>query len=569
MDGSPPIALPCSAVIARLVECGKLTNTALARASRVNPGGAERVEFVLTRLGLVAEQDLAEAFAAALELPLAETKDFPPAPVLDARLSRQFLRRGRSIPLAVEGDRLTLAMADPTDDFTADAIALVAGLKVARLVATASDIETVYERLYAENKTNDPDPQASDTGEAQVLAAGDVERLKDLASEEPVIRVVNQLISRAVDARASDIHIEPCIDRLRVRYRIDGALQDVPAPPLHLATAVVSRIKIMARLNIAERRLPQDDRIQVAIRGQEIDLRISTMPTMHGESVVMRILDRNRLELDFGALGFDGDILPRYLDVLSRPHGILLVTGPVGSGKTTTLYASLQRLNVPERKIITVENPIEYQIDGINQVQVKPQIGLTFASTLRSILRHDFDVLMIGEIRDSETVQSAIQAALMGRLVLSTLHTNDAASSITRLLNMGVEDYLLTSTVVGVAAQRLLRKLCTHCRASYQPSHEVQVSLQLKQQREQSLVLYQSKGCGECGGTGYAGRTMILELLRVSDPIRALILQRAEAREIHAAAVAEGMTTLFQHGVEKALAGVTTIEEVLRVTRED
>jgi general secretion pathway protein E len=397
-----------------------------------------------------------------------------------------------------------------------------------------------------------------------VDAEADVERLRDLASEAPVIRLVNRMIERAVEQRASDIHIEPFEGRLRVRYRVDGMLGETEAPAEKLAAAIVSRIKIMARLNIAERRLPQDGRIKVVVRGKEFDLRISTTPSLHGESVVMRILDRDGAVLDFKALGFRDDTLKSYLSALERPHGILLVTGPTGSGKTTTLYTSLIRLNSPERKILTVEDPVEYQLDGVLQIQVKPEIDLTFARALRSFLRQDPDILMIGEIRDLETAQIGVQAALTGHLVLSTLHTNDAAGAIARLMDMGVPDYLLTSTINGVAAQRLVRKLCPDCREASEPDAELLARLDAGDNPPR--VLYHAKGCDHCKGTGYAGRAALVEVLVMDDALRRLVLQRADAREIEKAAVEGGMRTLYQDGLLKAAAGVTSIEEVLRVT---
>jgi general secretion pathway protein E len=398
----------------------------------------------------------------------------------------------------------------------------------------------------------------------------DVERLKDLASEAPVIRLVNQTIARAVEQRASDIHIEPFEASLRLRYRIDGVLRDVEAPPNRFRAAIVSRVKIMAKLNIAERRLPQDGRIKLAIRGTPIDLRISTIPTMHGEGVVMRVLDRTGVQLDFATLGLGGAGLDTYLSILERTHGIVLVTGPTGSGKTTTLYTSLVRLNSPDKKILTVEDPIEYQLDGINQIQVKPGIGLSFANVLRSILRQDPDIVMIGEIRDVETAEIAIQAALTGHLVLSTLHTNDAAGTITRLLDMGVEDYLMTSTLNGVTAQRLVRMLCPHCRtrAPAMPELVAQLGLERYAAAGSEIQLYHPQGCEHCNDTGYFGRSSLTEVLVVTDEIRRLILKRAEAMELHRAAVQEGMRTMYDDGMAKALDGVTTVEEVLRVTRD-
>ena len=397
----------------------------------------------------------------------------------------------------------------------------------------------------------------------------DLERLKDLASEAPVIRLVNTLITRAVEMVASDIHLESTEGELRVRYRIDGMLREMEAPPARLRSAIISRVKIMAKLNIAERRLPQDGRIRLAVRGKEIDFRVSTTPAIHGESVVMRILDRGSLALDFKALGFDQDQLPSFMACLERPHGIVLVSGPTGSGKTTTLYAALTQLNSPDRKILTAENPVEYVLNGINQVQMNPDIGLTFANALHSFLRQDPDIMMIGEIRNLETAQIAVQAALTGHLVLSTVHTNDAGSAMARLLDMGIENYLLNSTVNAVLGQRLVRRLCDQCRAPYDPSPELAKSLGIAAAGHAGkLTLYRPTGCPACNGLGYVGRTMILELMVMNDEIRSLVLRRAEAREIQTEAIRSGMQTMYAHGMRKALAGITTIEEVFRVTRE-
>ena len=407
--------------------------------------------------------------------------------------------------------------------------------------------------------------------EAEVVGEDDVEHLRDLASEAPVIRLVNLIIQRAVEARASDIHIEPFENRLKVRYRIDGVLQEVEAPPSRSTAAVISRIKIMAKLNIAERRLPQDGRIMIRVQGKELDLRVSTIPTVYGESVVMRLLDRETVVLDFWELGFTDHVLKPFLEVLHMPHGIILVTGPTGSGKTTTLYTGLQKLNAPVRKIITVEDPVEYQLEGINQIQVKHSIGLTFAGALRSIVRQDPDVIMIGEMRDLETARIAIQSALTGHVVLSTVHTNDAAGGITRLLDMGVEDYLMTSTVNGILAQRLVRKICMSCREPYEALPEMVKELNLNKLvkgRKKKITLYHPKGCEECSHTGYRGRMGIFEFLIVSDPIRRLILQHADSTQVFEQAQKEGMRIMYEDGLVKCLEGGTTVEEILRVTQE-
>ena len=550
-----------------LVQAGKLDAGGLDRAFRLQSNASERLLELLPRLGLISERDLAEAIAQHLGLSLVGQRDYPDLPVLDDRISPRFLREAHVLPLSVDSDGIALAMADPFNRFAIDAVRVLAKLPVKPIVAVPAELEAAIERLHGRDEV--VTAQLVDITAGADDDAIDADRLKDLASEAPVIRLVNQMIFRAIDRRASDIHIAPAEDRLRVRYRIDGILREVEAPPVKLRAAIVSRIKIMARLNIAERRLPQDGRTKIAVRGVPIDLRVATVPTMHGESVVMRLLNRDAVHLDFAALGIGGCNLDAYMKIIERPHGIVLVTGPTGSGKTTTLYASLVRLNTPERKILSVEDPIEYQLEGIDQIQVKPGIGLDFANILRSLLRHDPDIMMVGEIRDLETAEIAVQAALTGHLVLSTLHTNSAAASITRLLDMGVREFLLTSTVNGAAAQRLVRTLCRHCRQPFRPMPELVEQLGLSQYGGGAdITLYKPGGCGECGGSGYYGRTSIFEVLTVNDSIRSLILHHAEASELQRVAVEQGMRTMYDDGMMKALAGETTIEEVLKVTRE-
>jgi len=461
-------------------------------------------------------------------------------------------------------------MADPLDRYVIDAFGLVTGRKIAVLLGLPSEIDAAFNRLYVAGRSNIGQIVGEVEGPIELEESSDVQHLKDLASEAPVIRVVSLIMERALEARASDIHVEPFENRLIVRFRVDGVMQEVESPPRRLAAAVISRIKIMANLDIAERRLPQDGRIKLRAKNKEIDLRVSTVPTMHGESVVMRVLDKGGVPLNFDTLGFDPATLKLFLDALTRPHGIVLVTGPTGSGKTTTLYTALQLLNKPDVKILTVEDPVEYQMEGINQIQVKPQIGLTFANALRSIVRQDPDVIMIGEIRDLETAQIAVQSALTGHMVISTLHTNDASSTVNRLLDMGVEDYLLTSTVNGILAQRLVRSLCKACREPYEPLPEVVQEFDLKRFAGDSpIVLYRPVGCEACGDTGYAGRLGIMEMLPMTDTIRSLIMRHAVSGDIRRQAIEEGMQTLYEDGLRKVLAGVITLDEVLRVTRED
>jgi general secretion pathway protein E len=554
-----------------LVERGRLDAESLLQAQRLQqdePG--TQLSELLLRLGAVTATDIAQALAAELKLPLMATADYPEFPVLEEKVSTRFLRETRTLPVAEDERSVVVAMVDPNDAFAAEAFRVLTGRAVAVRVAARDDFEAAFERLYGSGKTA-MGQIVEDIESVEVQDFdGDVQHLKDLASEAPVIRLVGLVIRRALETRASDIHIEPFENRLIVRYRVDGVMHEVESPPRRLSAAVISRVKIMANLDIAERRLPQDGRIKLRIQGKEIDLRVSTVPTMHGESVVMRILDKGGVPLDFASLGFEPDLLAKFNAVLLRPHGILLVTGPTGSGKTTTLYTALSKLNQPDVKILTVEDPVEYQMEGINQIQVKPQIDLTFANALRSIVRQDPDVIMIGEIRDLETAQIAVQSALTGHLVLSTLHTNDAASTVNRLLDMGMKDYLLTSTVIGIQAQRLVRTLCRECRRAYRVVPEVaaQTGLGRLVEAGSEVTVYAPVGCEACAHTGFIGRVAIMEIMPMSDGIRSLVMQHANSGEIQKQAAAEGMMTMYEHGLRKVLAGTTTLEEVLRVTRE-
>jgi general secretion pathway protein E len=553
-----------------LIERGKLDAAGLDRALRLQQETHEKLGVLLVTLGLVAQRDVAEALAHQLGMPLVEAAGYPELPILEERVSARFLRDARVLPLAEGEHELVLAMADPTDSYTISAFEMVTGLKVRPQVAIPTELEAALERLYGAGKSALGQIMGDVEQRDDLAFDADVQHLKDLASEAPVIRLVSLIITNALEMRASDIHIEPFENRLIVRYRIDGVLHEIESPPRRLSPAVISRVKIMANLDIAERRLPQDGRIRLRVQGKDIDLRISTVPTMHGESVVMRILDKGGVALDFKRLGFEEGTLKAFLDVLLEPHGILLVTGPTGSGKTTTLYTALDRLNKPDVKILTVEDPVEYQMPGINQIQVKPQIDLTFANALRSIVRQDPDVIMIGEIRDLETAQIAVQSALTGHLVLSTVHTNDAPSTVNRLLDMGVEDYLLTSTVIGILAQRLVRTLCPHCKEEYVALPELVEEMGLRKFADGGEIrLFHEKGCHGCAQTGYIGRISIMEMLPMTDPLRSLVMRHATSTDLRAEAIKGGMTTMYEDGMRKAVAGITTFEEVLRVTRED
>ena len=553
-----------------LVAGGHCDDRSIERARRISEEGDLALDGVLLQLGLVTERELAAGYAALLTLPVATPDRYPgEMPGGMDNLSIRYLRDSRVLPLAIENGTLVVAAANPLDPFLADALTAATGLPVRLEVAVPIELEAAFARLHPEGGRADAPEEGTQGGPSE----DDAERLKDMASEAPVIRLVNQIIARAVETRASDIHIEPFEDRLRIRYRYDGVLHEAEAPPMRLTAAITSRIKIMARLDIAERRLPQDGRIKLAVRGQEIDFRVATIPSLHGETVVLRVLDRSVVDLDYTKLGLSAPMIGLLTRTMALPNGIMLVTGPTGSGKTTTLYTGLLALNSVERKVVTIEDPIEYRLAGITQIQVKPQIGLDFASLLRSILRHNPNVIMVGEIRDLETAQVAVQAALTGHLVLSTLHTNSAAASISRLRNMGLEDYLLNAVLRGVMAQRLVRRLCMDCRRAEVAPDELVQRFGLNRRPGQvpgaPVVLWHPTGCAQCRQTGFSGRLAIAEFLEPDGRIEKLIFAHADHAEIERAAVEAGMVTMFDAGLDAALAGNTTIEEVVQSIRAE
>lgn len=553
-----------------LVAQGKLSQRDLEHALLAQAEMRGLLGSVLVRLGLLSEIDVGQALAQQLGLPLVLSAEFPEETVEVPGVMPDYLRAHLLLPLRIVDGGLVVAMAIPQDSFLLKALRLASGLQVHPSLALESELHAALERLYI-----DTDLEATDTSDDAfgMTGAGSdsefVEHLKDLASEAPVIRMVNQLISRVIDLRASDIHLEPFEAGLHVRYRVDGVLLNPEVADGALAAAVTSRIKLLAHLNIAERRLPQDGRIKTRVKGHEIDLRVSTLPTVHGESVVMRVLDRASIKLNLEDMGFSPDTLTRYRGLIERPHGILLVTGPTGSGKTTTLYASLSKLDANALKILTVEDPVEYQLEGVNQVQVLSQIGMTFANALRSILRQDPDIIMIGEMRDTETAQIAVQSALTGHLVLSTLHTNTAAGAIIRLEDMGIERYLITSTVNGVLSQRLIRRLCPHCKqATELPESALQATGLKRWMPQGRSLVFEARGCAECKQTGYLGRTSVHELFVMNEALHRAILSGADTTALHSTARHEGMLTLYEDGLRKVAAGVTSLEEVIRVTQD-
>jgi general secretion pathway protein E len=553
-----------------LVEKGKLSDADLQRALTLQSEQRERLGRVLLDLGFMSQQDLYAVLSEQLSIARVDPTELQEIPFEASKLSSAFLKQYFIFPYRVDDGRMLVAMADPLDTDNRRAIEELVGKKVEVRLASEAEIGKALELSLGpgEGEESSASLQVGTEGEEWGAEGTDIEQLRDLASEAPVIRWVNQLIGRAVERRASDIHIEPFEKELRVRYRIDGILHEVQGPPRDLFTAVASRVKLMSKLNIAEQRLPQDGRIPFRVFGREIDLRVSTLPTLHGESVVMRLLDRSASErYTLSSLGFPESLLEKMESYLSLPHGLFLVTGPTGSGKSTTLYGSLRKLNTPDKKIITIEDPVEYQLPGVNQIHINPQIGLTFSAGLRHIVRQDPDVIMIGEIRDLETAEIAMRAALTGHLVFSTLHTNDAPSAVTRLTDMGVEHYLVSSSLVAVLAQRLVRLLCEACKCPYQ--------LDAGQVRKLgyecdgvSVTFWRAVGCPRCGQTGYWGRVGIFEFMELDEGLRREVVNRADANVLRTAARQRGMRTLKEDGWLKATTGVTSLEEVLRVTQE-
>jgi general secretion pathway protein E len=556
-----------------LIREGSITRDQLQRGLARQREVGKRLGEALTDLGYVSDDEVVKALARQFALPHLSLASLSITPVpIHARLSPKYMREHKVFPVDVKDGVLTVAMTDPTDPYTLEDLRLSTGYAVSICLAKEREILEAIDQYYGEGQTSIEKivkGYSEEDGGTSSEEREDVDHLRDLASEAPVIQLVNLLITRAVEARASDIHIEPFEDKLRIRYRVDGVLLDYESPPKRLQAAVISRVKIMAKMNIAERRLPQDGRIRLQILGKDLDLRVSSIPTLYGESVVMRILDRSTLLLTLEELGFPDDVRLQFQRLIRKPHGMILVTGPTGSGKTTTLYTALSEINSADKKIITIEDPVEYQLRGVNQIHVKPKIGLTFANGLRSIVRQDPDVIMVGEVRDAETADIAIHSALTGHLVFSTLHTNDAPGAITRLLDMGIENYLVSSVLVAVLAQRLVRVICPECREPYQLDVAAVRKMGIKTDIDGSLQVFRGKGCAACSFTGYHGRSGIYEFLVISEEIQRLILEKTDANMIRQKALALGMKTLWEDGWRKVEQGVTTLEDLLRVTKEE
>jgi len=549
----------------------KLEEALLAQAEK---GG--RLGEVLIGMKVITDEQVTRALAAQLDLEYLELVSVDDVDVeLVKNVPINFAKLSKFIPLKREGDFIAIAIADPLDTAVIDhARELLNGeviAKIARGSTIIDAINSVYDRSVNEADQVVSEMEAQDLDAAEQVLESDQDLL-DTGDEAPIIRLVNSLLFRAAKERASDIHIEPMEKELAVRFRIDGVLQNIIKPPKRYQNSIISRVKIMAQLNIAEKRLPQDGRIKIKLAGRDIDIRVSTIPTVHGESIVMRLLDKSATLLDLGEIGMNPDILGSMDELIRRAHGIVLVTGPTGSGKTTTLYGALTRINTPEVKILTCEDPVEYQLKGINQMPLNPKIGLTFASALRAFLRQDPDIIMVGEIRDKETAQIAIEASLTGHLVFSTVHTNDSAGAVTRLVEMGIEPFLVSSSLMAVMAQRLVRRVCKECREPYEPTNEEIAKLGMSMDRFRALgggTVYRAKGCPACNRVGYRGRSGIYELLVLDDDVRQLILKNVDSGTVKKKAMEKGMLTLLDDGALKIARGETTIAEVLSVTQED
>ncbi len=554
-----------------LIEAGLLSNYQLARALAEQKAHGGRMGKILNNLGYVTEEGVIGVLGKQIGIEYKDLAGVIVEPEMIRIIPEAMARRHQILPLSKEGETLTIAMVDPLDVFAVDDVTRVTGCEVVIVISKAADMLAAIERNYSELSVME---EAARQAGQMVEESPDVREvasdLARLSEDAPVVKLVNTIITQAVKDKASDIHIEPDPDNLRIRYRCDGALRDVMNAPRNLQAGVTSRIKIMANLDITERRLPQDGRLQIKIAERDVDVRVSTLPTIFGEKIVMRLLDKTNMCLSLPDMGFTPEMLQRFEKLVSRPHGLILVTGPTGSGKTTTLYSALNRLASPEKNIITIEDPVEYQVKSISQVQVNAKVGVTFASGLRSILRQDPDVVMVGEIRDRETATIAVQAALTGHLVLSTLHTNDSAGAVNRLIDMGIEPFLVASALTGVIAQRLVRRVCSRCKKSYTVTQSMLDDFGLSQMVGVGMGIQFVKGvgCSDCRGLGYTGRIGIYELLTVDDVVRHLIVNRVPASEIRKKADGGKFRTMRQDGLMKAIQSLTSIEDVLRVTQE-
>jgi type IV pilus assembly protein PilB len=559
-----------------LIEDGLLLPNQLQEAVTIQKAEGGRLLKILTDRQFVTEQDMAFSMGRCLNTPPINLARLRVPEEVMSIVPRDMARANRLVPIACLNGKLFVAMADPTNVLAVDDLKRRVQLEIVPMIATERAVNDALSGVHGAGnmskvlkQVSEEAVQGGDSVEVQQAKNEeiDLDRLAHDSEDAPVIKIVNLILAQAVREKASDIHIEPFHNTLKLRYRIDGELIPAESPPKALQLAIASRIKILAGLNIAERRIPQDGRFRIRIMGKEIDLRISVLPTAHGEKIVIRILDKSSLTGTIDQMGLDQDTLAKFRKAIDAPHGMILVTGPTGSGKTTTLYSVLQELNSPQYNIVTVEDPIEYELAGVNQVAARPDIGLDFSSALRSILRQDPDIVMVGEIRDNETADIAVKAALTGHQVLSTLHTNDAAGAITRLDDMGIEPFLISSSILMTCAQRLIRRVCANCREEFVPEPEILEKLAVADPKD--AVFYHGTGCDRCKGRGYFGRLALIEVLPVTEAIRRLIIKRASASVIKNQAVSEGMKTLRQVGIDKALEGVTTLEEVWRVTAED
>ena len=552
-----------------LVERGLVTPEKLKKAKDEADRTKEPLRRVLIRLGMVEEDAIISFFEQQLGIPRIDFSNYILDPKVVDILPENFCRKNMIVPVFKIGGTLTIAMVDPLDIFVLDEVRLKTGCEVESVVVPEKDLIRTFDQYYGARGTMDDIVKSIDKDKLQEKEGGepDLEALQGLVEEAPIVKLVNLLITEAVKAGASDIHIEPDELLLGTRYRVDGVLYEVTSPPKDLQSAIISRIKILSGMNIAERRIPQDGRFQLKIENRQIDCRVSTIPTVYGENVVIRLLDLNSILLGLSDLGFSRDMLNVYEKLIRKPYGIILVTGPTGSGKTTTLYSSLSTINSPEKNIVTIEDPIEYRLKLVRQMQINTKAGLTFANGLRSILRQDPDIIMVGEIRDLDTAEIAIQAALTGHLVLSTLHTNDAPGAIARLVDMGVEPFLVSSSVSAVIAQRLVRVICKYCREDYAPSAKLSEEMGLSSSKQ--VKFYRGKGCDKCLHTGYKGRVGIFELMLPNDEIRALTVAKSSSTDIRKAAIRNKMKTMQEDGIDKVKAGITTLEEVLRVTQQE